>query len=212
MYLDTKLNFSQYYGILLLHAGYDRNPDMSSTPVGISFDDTVNMPFSAIYGRTGSWFHLQLISVSRYRTPKGSSTAIGMQGNSVKEALDNVTLNNGAASYVLSTNFDADGVSGKSQDNDNPVLQPQDDYYEYNIKNEAFHDYIMYQAPGANSIPVPLADFNWSWNVDVKIPNTALSSWSSTPTTGTITGAGTATRQLNYPVWPSLRNFNWLSP
>jgi hypothetical protein len=121
-------------------------------------------------------------------------------------------------SFIYSGVPNADGKS-LSNDNDNPAMPVDERYKEYNVKQEGYHDYIMYLPPGKASIVVPLADFKWSWNVDVIIPTVPTNNptqswfyWNNASTKGTVTGAATASRQLKYPIWPSLRDFTWLSP
>ncbi len=187
----------------------------SSAPIveqanGITFQDTVLTP--SLYSSKGTWYHVQLISVSRYETPTGSSTPIGSMGNGVAGALDaqpNI--------FIYDYTFPADGTAG-SPDNDNPSLGVYEPYQNYKVNNEAFQDYIMYTPPGTDSIAVPLAYYTWQWYVNVTKPDVPLpkswTNWKDAPTNGTITTAPAnyANRQLIYPTWSSRRNLAWSTP
>ena len=170
----------------------------------------------SLYSGTGTWYHLQLVSVSRYETPTGSSTAVASQGNAVTGALD--YRKNTAIAYDQT--LPADGTDA-NPDDDNPALGVSDSLDEFNVKNEKFSDFIMYTPPTppvGNSITVPSAYFNWQWNVDVKKPAMPLpkswANWNDRATGGTITGptANAASRQLVYPTWSALRNLAWSTP
>ena len=205
-------------GTVLLDSSYAGNPGNLALHAGggadgvpgITFKDTVGVP--AFYTSPGSWYHLQLITVSRYETPLGSTTAIGASGNSVKGALDAGPEDPGGVTYVYGGAFSADGTT-QSLDNDSPGFLVHDTYQEYNVKSESFQDYVMYQAPGTNGISVPLKSLTWSWNVDVKSTGTPKSwaNWKGAPTNGTITPPGTPTQTLIYPTWTALRNLAWAS-
>ena len=197
--------------LALAAGGGDSSAPTAEQVNGITFNDTVLTP--ALYSSKGNWYHLQLITVSRYETPTGSSTAIAAQGNGVMGALDygkGVAL---AEDQVLP----ADGTDA-DPDNDSPDIVVSDPYQEFNVKSESFQDYIMYTPPippVGDSITVPLAYFQWKWNVDVTIPQTPLpkswKNWNDRATTGTITGPAdnSASRQLAYPTWTTLRNIAW---
>ncbi len=137
-------------GAPALHAGYGAN----NVP-GITWKDTVTTP--ALYAAKGYWYHVQLISVSRYRTPMKKTTAIGEAGDSVTGALDSGPGDAGGVSYVYgSISFPADGTQPSSGNNDSPGLVLNDAYQEYNVKTESFQDFVMYQLDGTNSISAPL--------------------------------------------------------
>jgi len=196
--------------------GGDSNAPLAEQADGITFDDTVSPPISPApaYKGPGTWYHTQLVSVSRFETKTGAASAIPALGNSVTGALDYAP----GPSYVYVGTFKADGTNAASQqigaDNDNPALPVYDAYQEYSVKNEKFQDYIMYTPPTppvGDSIDVPLFYYQWSWNVDVRTPS-LWSNWNDAPTSGTITPPSGTQRMFIYPTWSSLRNLNWASP
>ena len=212
IYLDTK-----YIGVsgLALHAGAEVVAAPAIPVPGMTFSDTVTTPFvPSIYSDTGRWWHLQLITVSKYRTGAGGTTAVGSLGNKLPGALDAGPEDAGGVTFIYGATFAADGKDGASvtetdsPDNDSPGFLVDTAYQEYNVKAESFHDYIMYLPSGSNSIVVPVADYTWSWNVDVKTPP-AWTAQTGAVTAGTITPPKTATRQLTHPTWSYLRNLNW---
>ncbi len=196
--------------------GGDSNVPLAEQADGITFDDTVFPPISPApaYNGTGTWYHTQLISVSRFETKTGAASAIPALGNSVTGALDYAP----GPSYVYDGRFQADGTNAASQqigaDNDSPGFLVYDAYQEYSVKNEKFQDYIMYTPPTppvGDSIDVPLFYYQWSWNVDVRT-SSLWSNWNDAPTGGTITPPSGTQRMFIYPTWSSLRNLNWASP
>lgn len=216
-------------GVLYLSAGNGNDfAPKNEQANGITFNDTVLTPMMP-YGGGGSWYHLQLASLSRFITPvatiaKPNPQPIAGRGNAVKGALDAPIKN--PPTFKYDQTLPANGVDS-DRDNDSPSTNVLDIYGEYNISNESFQDYVMYtppvastpppaNLPGSNSIDVPLEYFTWGWNVDVKIPATPLpkswTNWKDAPTGGTITPPSTVTRQLLYPIWPSRTDLTFPNP
>ena len=191
-----------------LHAGADGD----NIP-GIFFYDTVTTPIPP-YSSTGTWYRIQLVSVSRYETALATGKVVGAPGNTIAGALD---VQPGTGAYIYNSQIiNADGTTydphhNNVAENDSPGFQVFDMYSEYQVKNELYQDYIMYTPPPpvGNSITVPLFYYQWSWNADAKIPPTPLpkswSNWNGAPTGGTITtpGSGSTQRMLIYPTWSS---------
>ncbi len=205
----VQLNTSSpsFPGSQAVYAGKGAN----NTPIaGIVFDDTVTTPATP-YTSTGYWYHVQIATESRYRTAVGSSSSVGSVNNG--QGLDYTPLQGGGASYVYGVTTNADGSHASPKDDDNPSILVTNSYQEYKAKGESFQDYIMYSPPGTNSISVPLASFQWSWNADVKIPQTPLpkswANWNNALTNGTITPPATVSRQTLFPVWSKLANPAW---
>jgi len=212
-----------YPGVVKLDADYQAQSGLnlhagggSDNIPGIYFKDTVTTPNLSIYGGTGTWYRVQLVSVNRNEYATGSTTPSGAPGNSVTGALDVTHLQNGGVSIVYNNQIiQADGSTfdpnhNTTAENDSPGFPVLDTYQEYKVTNETYTDYILYHPPGSNSIDVPLFSYSWSWNADVTIPSTPLpkswANWKGAPTGGTITPPTAATRQLKYPTWTALNN------
>ena len=211
---DVKLDTSgPNTGTLSVYAGPGSQSPLNC---GMWFADSVQTP--SLYGSGGTWYRIQLASVSRYETPKSGATPIPAQGNGVTGALDFNRDNTGTVTYVYGSSHAADGQVGTAPDTDSPWVGPLiDDFQEYAVQNENFQDYIMYTPPG-DSIAVPLVYFTWSWNVDVHIPPapkpTSWFNWISQKDTsphGTVTPPGGTQRMYIYPTWSSLANIAWAS-
>ncbi len=206
--LDTR--FQLDLNNLDLHAGGGADGGANGVP-GVTFNDTVATP--SLYSAKGYWYHVQLISVSRYQTLANQTTVVGMLGNGVKNALDASSTDPQGVTYIYGSKFAADGTAPSPVDNDCPSNGVEDSFQEYNIKGESFQDFVMYHPPGTGSIDVPLESFTWSWNVDVKSTGSPKSwnNWKNAPTNGTITPPSSPTRTLTYPTWSSLRNLTLAS-
>ena len=202
-------------GVYCLWAGPGAN---NTPPFGIYFVDTVTTPTVSMYGGAGTWYHLQKLTPSMYRTPP-SGSPVGSIYNG-QTGLD--------GSFPYGQTFPADGstpIPPAASDNDSPGMALQDPillptpsgYKEYNIVNEKFTMYIMYTPPPppvGDSIPVPLTDYAWSWNVDVKVPTsptTSWANWGNTATNGTITVPDTdkAVRVTDFPTWSQIVRASW---
>ncbi len=173
-------------------------PGSNNTPPnGIQFRDSVLTP--ALYGGGGSWYHLQIATPDRSRTPYQGSTSIPAQGNGLA-GLD--------GSYPYGQTFNANGTIASSPDDDGPGFALSDMYDEYNVSNETYQMYIMYTPP-APSITVPLAYYTWQWNVDVHQPTVGWVNAVNENTGGTISSSGAANRQYVYPTWSRIVSTAW---
>ncbi len=190
-------------GVYCLWAGPGPN---RTPPNGIQFNDEVGLTSSqaTLYGGTGTWSHLQLITPSRFRTPVG--------GSPVPAASNGIQGLDGGFPY--GGKFSADGKVPPVPDDDGPGTPLQDPspsagYQDYKIAGEGYTTYIMYTPPGANSTAVPIAFYNWSWNVEVQIAPTA--SWTSldgVTTNGTIL-PGAAGAIVTFPKWAQIASPSW---
>ncbi len=190
-------------GVYSLWAGPGPNKIPNS---GIEFDDTENMALTTLYGSTGTWYHLQLVTPNKFRAPAGGSLTAGSHNG--QQGLD--------GGFPYGGTFPADGNQANSPDIDSPGFALGDvapnAYQEYSVQKETFTMYIMYTPPGNNSVPVPVSSYTWYWNVDITIPSAptpkSWSNWGSAPTNGTIV-AQSAQSTFQFPTWSQKASQSW---
>ena len=143
------------------------------------------------YTGHGDWAHLQIITV------KGTHDSTPVPNNNM------VGLDGGFPYRADGTDYIANGIAVKD-DGDSPGIALLDAYSNYNL-NYYYDLYVMYIAPGDESIWVPLTKLTWTWSPNVSRPGSKhWSDWPvGTPPGGNPVVPKSGTPCIDEPTWTS---------
>ncbi len=159
---------------------------------GSQWNDGVTTPSLYVSEGNSDWAHLQIITINGTHSAGGTATPVPN---------NNTTGLDGNFPYRQDGNdYKADGTIVKD-DGDSPGINLADTYTNYNL-NYSFDLYVMYIAPGDQSIWVPLTKLTWTWNPNV---TDIYGSWANWPV-GTSPGGSPmvpspGTRCIDEPTW-----------
>jgi hypothetical protein len=141
----------------------EQYPQTTPSPnaCGIQFQGTITTPAAYVLSNDyGQWNWTQLVTTSRQEKNNGTYWQFAIKTNNSTTIINGRQVLDGG--YPYGSWYSANGVQDGNTDSPVQDLSSDPAIREYDV-SDSFDDYLMYQPPGANSLPVPLKETDWYW-------------------------------------------------